>query len=423
MSSTAIEVHDIGKQYTIGKVQQGSSYKSLRATIMSSLSSALSGLGGGPSDPANKIWALRNVSFTIDKGEVVGVIGPNGAGKTTLLKILSRITPPTSGEAHVHGNVGSLLEVGTGFHPELTGRENVYLNGSVLGMTSSEIEKKFDDILAFAGVEEFVDTPIKHYSAGMKVRLAFSVAAHLDTEILLVDEVLAVGDAQFQKKCLSKMNDITEAGRTVLFVSHDMDAVSRLCERTIWLDDGEVQMEGSTKEIISSYLTENLSTSAERQWEDGLSDPGITSFQLFATRIKDTQGNKTTVLQAEEDFWIEFDYQIREPLPYCRVGFLLSTPDGTAVFEAYDADLEKFAGPVETGRYRSRCKVPGKFLNIGDYIVTIHADVPERKVLLYQSGVFQINIEDVGTVGSHLRSERQGVVRPELRWTREEMRT
>jgi len=252
MSEIAIKVEHLGKRYKIGK--QRVRYKSLRESLVSALSVPLRRLQG-QSDKEDTIWALQDVSFEIKQGEVVGIIGRNGAGKSTLLKILSRITKPTTGRAEIYGRVGSLLEVGTGFHPELTGRENIYLNGAILGMTRREIDRKFDEIVAFSEMEQFLDTPVKHYSSGMYVRLAFAVAAHLEPEILVVDEVLAVGDAQFQKKCLGKMGDVAQSGRTVLFVSHNMAAIQRLCEYSIWLDNGRIMMFGNTPHVLDSYLS------------------------------------------------------------------------------------------------------------------------------------------------------------------------
>ena len=238
------------------------------------------------------LWALRDVSFEVKRGEVVGIIGRNGAGKSTLLKILSRITEPTAGSAKIHGRVGSLLEVGTGFHPELTGRENIYLNGAILGMRRAEIERKFDEIVAFAEIERFLDTPVKRYSSGMYVRLAFAVAAHLEPEILLVDEVLAVGDAQFQKKCLGKMGDVAKEGRTVLFVSHNMVAVQTLCQRAFWLDSGQLKAQGEVGTIVTTYLRAGLAEDdvTERVWPDIATAPGNETVRLHRISVRPEDG-------------------------------------------------------------------------------------------------------------------------------------
>ncbi len=254
-AGVAIRVDGLGKVFELGQRQE--KYSTLRDTLMEILTAPVKRLLAGRrqrQEGDHTIWALRDVSFEVAEGEVIGLIGRNGAGKSTLLKILSRITPPTIGRAEIHGRVGSLLEVGTGFHPELTGRENVYLNGAILGMKKAEIEQKFDEIVAFAEVEQFIDTPVKHYSTGMYVRLAFAVAAHLDTEILLVDEVLAVGDAAFQQKCLGKMGEVAGRGRTVLFVSHNMAAIAGLCNRAIWIDRGSIKADGGVEEVTREYL-------------------------------------------------------------------------------------------------------------------------------------------------------------------------
>src|SRR5262245_5681146 len=253
-TEVAIDVRDLGKVFELGQIQE--KYSTLRDTVMEILTAPFRRMmkGGRRAEVDNTIWALRDVTFRVTEGEVVGLIGRNGAGKSTLLKVLSRITPPTVGRAEIRGRVGSLLEVGTGFHQELTGRENVYLNGAILGMRKSEIESKFDEIVAFAELEQFMDTPVKHYSTGMYMRLAFAVAAHMDTEILLVDEVLAVGDASFQQKCLGKMGEVAAAGRTVLFVSHNMAAVAGLCSRALWIDHGTIKADGGLQEVTREYL-------------------------------------------------------------------------------------------------------------------------------------------------------------------------
>ncbi len=257
MSASVIRVENLGKLYRIGSPRRRQD--TLRDSIADFLRSPLRylrsvGPPGAKAQP-DQIWALKDVCFEVKRGEVVGIIGRNGAGKTTLLKILSRITEPTEGYAEIRGRVGSLLEVGTGFHPELTGRENIYLNGAIIGMKKAEIDRKFDEIVAFAEIEKFLDTPVKRYSSGMYVRLAFAVAAHLEPEILLVDEVLAVGDAAFQKKCLGKMGDVAKEGRTVLFVSHNMAAVQNLCRRSLLLNDGQVVLDGSTDRVVMKYLS------------------------------------------------------------------------------------------------------------------------------------------------------------------------
>jgi lipopolysaccharide transport system ATP-binding protein len=288
MSDLAIQVHALSKQYRIGALQGTHrhnrvkfQYSTLRDTLtdlvrapLRRVSQRLRGQAHETAGPETSIWALRDASFDIRQGEVVGIIGRNGAGKSTLLKVMSRITEPTDGWVDLYGRVGSLLEVGTGFHPELTGRENIYLNGTILGMRRQEVERKFDEIVDFSEVEKFIDTPVKNYSSGMYLRLAFAVAAHLEPEILMVDEVLAVGDVRFQKKCMNKVQSVGQAGRTVLFVSHNMPAITRLCQRTILLDEGRIIADGPSPQVVGAYLNAGLGTSAAREWDDPARAPG-----------------------------------------------------------------------------------------------------------------------------------------------------
>ncbi|HEY1251997.1 MAG TPA: ABC transporter ATP-binding protein [Thermoanaerobaculia bacterium] len=304
MSRTAIRVQDLGKQYTLGRSR--ASYRTLRETLMEAVARPFERIRRNR-PTAETIWALKNVSFEIPDGQAVGVIGRNGAGKSTLLKVLSRITMPTQGRAEIHGRVGSLLEVGTGFHPELTGRENTYLNGAILGMRNREIDKRFDDIVQFAELEKFVDTPVKHYSSGMYMRLAFAVAAHLETEILLIDEVLAVGDATFQKRCLGKMEEVAAAGRTVLFVSHNMTAVSALCSRAIWIDAGSLGADGAADEVTSRYI--QALASGDFQFvnpEHGLAIESVT--------LRNGAGERTQFFSPGDDLCVEMAFEAKKPL-------------------------------------------------------------------------------------------------------------
>ena len=291
MDKVAIKVEKLGKRYRIGPRQQQarSRRESLQRLIMAPFDYLFSNLRE-PSE-MEILWALRNISFEVKPGEVLGLIGRNGAGKSTLLKILSRITEPTTGRAEVFGRVGSLLEVGTGFHPDLTGRENIYMNGAILGMRQAEIKGKFDEIVAFAEIDQFIDTPVKRYSSGMYVRLAFAVAAHLEPEILLVDEVLAVGDAAFQKKCLGKMGDVVKEGRTVLFVSHNMVAVQSLCDRIIWLDYGEIVTNGPPDQVVSDYLKTAFSPVTHQVWPDIATAPGNDKVRLHRARVRPVDGS------------------------------------------------------------------------------------------------------------------------------------
>ena len=291
MGSIAVRVENLGKQYRIGRRKP--SYGTLRDSIADVVSAPFRRWRDGPGSKAGSedtIWALQGVSFEVQQGEVVGIIGRNGAGKSTLLKILSRITEPTTGMLEIRGRLGSLLEVGTGFHAELTGRENIYLNGSILGMRRTEIKARFDEIVAFAEIDRFIDTPVKHYSSGMYLRLAFSVAAHLEPEILVVDEVLAVGDAAFQRKCLNKMEDVGRQGRTVFFVSHSMPAITRLCARAILLHDGTLARDGTAHEVAGAYLNSGLGTTAAREWTKAARTPGSDAVRLRAVRVRTEDG-------------------------------------------------------------------------------------------------------------------------------------
>src|SRR5207248_7249026 len=309
MSDIAIRVEGLSKRYRIGERER---YYTLRDVLARSLANPIRSLRSQVSkfvgSEGPHIWALKDVSFEVKRGELIGIIGRNGAGKSTLLKILSRITKPTKGQAEIHGRVGSLLEVGTGFHPELTGRENIYLNGSILGMRKAEIDRKFDEIVAFAEVEKFLDTPVKHYSSGMFIRLAFSVAAHLEPEILIVDEVLAVGDAEFQKKCLARMHDVSLSGRTVLFVSHNMAAVQQLCTRGIVLQEGSVAFDGSVDAAVQRYL-EQTHAGAAASLQDRADRRGSGRLRFTGVRFFDGDGNPVTVALSGRELRIRFDYE------------------------------------------------------------------------------------------------------------------
>ena len=425
MSDIAIRAEGLSKSYRIGVREP---YKTLRDTLTHAIHAPFrawaSALNGGRSafsrqPPDNYIWALKDISFNVKRGEVVGIIGRNGAGKTTLLKILSRITKPTEGYAEVHGRVGSLLEVGTGFHPELTGSENIYLNGAILGMKKQEINRKFDEIVAFAEIERFIDTPVKRYSSGMYMRLAFAVAAHLEPEILLVDEVLAVGDVAFQKKCLGKMGDVAKEGRTVLFVSHNMGAINRLCQRTLWVDEGHLKRDGITEEVVSSYLTTGSMLNGQRVWEEGIRNPGVSELRIQAVRIRNGHGSVTAGLDVCAPFWVEVDYQVLSRLAFCRVGVLISTVYGVVVLEAYDADDKRYQGPREPVTYTSRCKIPGNLLSPGHYFLSINAGIPNVRNLAFVENVLTFDIEDTSAVEAYGQAERHGVIRPALQWERE----
>lgn len=424
MGDIAMRIEGIGKKYRIGKKEK---YKTLRDALASTFSAPFRKAGrllqGEVSDAAEldeTIWALEEVSFEVKRGEVIGIIGGNGAGKSTLLKILSRITEPTTGFAEVHGRVGSLLEVGTGFHQELTGRENIYLNGAILGMKRAEIDRKFDEIVAFAEVEKFIDTPVKHYSSGMYLRLAFAVAAHLEPDILIVDEVLAVGDARFQKKCLNKMEDVGKVGRTVLFVSHNMHAITRLCQRAILLDGGHLIQDGPAHQIVSYYLNSGQKTIAERIWPELSRAPGNEIVRLQSVRVKTENDEVADVIDIRKPVGIEIVYDVLESghilLPYYHV----FNDEQVLVFEVPDQGPEWRRQRRPKGRYKSIAWIPGNFLSEGMLFVHSAIMTPSPEVWhFYDRDSVAFNVID-GFEGDSARGDYAGrmtsAVRPILKW-------
>ena len=359
----------------------------------------------------NTIWALKDVSFEVQKGEVLGIIGRNGAGKTTLLKILSRVTEPTEGEVRIRGRVGSLLEVGTGFHPELTGRENIFLNGAILGMRREEIKKKFDEIVAFAEIEKFLDTPVKRYSSGMYVRLAFAVAAHLEPEILIVDEVLAVGDAQFQKKCLGKMGDVAKEGRTVLFVSHNMQAVQTLCNTSVLLADGRIEAHGEVNAVVNAYLNKGLKNMVERSWDAAEAASGNEIIRIRSVRIIPNTKNRDNVITVKTPFRIEFVFSITLSEAMFYIGFHLRSIYGECIFVT--ASVPKL---IQKGLYKYACFIPGDLLNNGTYTIEVYF-VKDTNVVLYQdSDLLVFEVHDAEREPGSWLGEYPGVVRPKLDW-------
>jgi lipopolysaccharide transport system ATP-binding protein len=419
MSDAAIRVHDLGKRYQLGEREP---YRSAREALARRCAALVGRVSGSratarPTAPPQWVWALKNVSFELGRGDVVGIIGRNGAGKSTLLKILSRITAPTEGRAEIHGRVGSLLEVGTGFHPELTGRQNIYLNGAVLGMNKAEIEQKFDEIVAFAEIEKFLDTPVKRYSSGMYVRLAFAVAAHMEPEILLVDEVLAVGDAAFRRKCLGRMGEVARGGRTVLFVSHSMAAVNQLCHRVLWLELGTIQMVGPTRKVVEAYLSAGADQSGECRWDDPGTAPGTDKIRLRALRVVNAGGEPAGSIDYQESFTIQIEYDVLRWLRGARIGFFLVNGDGVVVFAPNDVEATETRTTVRApGRYVSCCTVPGMLLNSGAYALTASADVPGIEALFYQENAVRFHVERVGGAYSARPDALPGVIAPPLRW-------
>ena len=365
------------------------------------------------------IWALKEVSFDVKEGEVLGVIGKNGAGKSTLLKILSRVTAPTSGEVRVKGRIASLLEVGTGFHPELTGRENIFLNGAILGMTKAEIKKKFDEIVDFSEVEKFIDTPVKRYSSGMYVRLAFGVAAHLDPEILIIDEVLAVGDAAFQKKCLGKMNDVASQGRTILFVSHNMIAVKGLCQRCVWLKDGKVVEDGPSHKVAANYLKTTVLAMAEKVWSDISSAPGNEKVRLHRACVRPLEGSVEDIT-VRTLFALDFEFWNLEPDAYLNLSLIVLNEEGVQLFNTGPIFESKWNGrPFPVGLFRSTCFVPGDLLNDGLYRVQLLI-VKDRSVIIFKyDDALVFEVHEAIELRKDWYGKWPGVMRPNLEWSTE----
>jgi lipopolysaccharide transport system ATP-binding protein len=420
MSDTVIQVENLSKRYILAHEKASGGhfrYQRFSDVLINAAKIPLKAFkrGAGPSETREEFWALRDVSFEIKRGEVTGIVGRNGAGKSTLLKILSRITEPTSGRVEIDGRVASLLEVGTGFHPELTGRENIYLNGAILGMTRREITKKFDEIVAFAEVEKFLDTPVRFYSSGMYVRLAFAVAAHLEPEILIVDEVLAVGDAQFQKKCLGKMQDVSvKDGRTVLFVSHNMGVIGRLCQRSILMNSGRVQLCGPTGDIIPLYLKAGVETTGSKQWDDSSRKTHDPRLKLQSVQIIDSEGNSASRLDKQKSFAVEIKYHVVRPLPQFRVTLRFHTSEGIMAFATTDSTSSSYdSKSCEPGFYKAQCLVPANLLNEGTYSLSVAADIPFQKLLFFEENAVELSAEQTE---SRFSEKWPGVVSPLLEW-------
>ena len=414
MSDVAVQVEGVSKLYHLGQRRRHDTLRDLLAEAMS----------GQPLEPEpprssgdDQLWALRDVSFQVQHGEVFGIIGANGAGKSTLLKILSRIIEPTSGEVEIHGRLGSLLEVGTGFNPELTGRENIYLNGAILGMKRSEIKRRFDEIVEFSEVERFIDTPVKRYSSGMYMRLAFAVAAHLEPHILAVDEVLAVGDAAFQRKCLDKMGNVARTGRTVLFVSHNMMAVEDLCDRAIWLKDGRLVEEGQPSAVVSNYLQGTFTNEAtQRVWKDQTTAPGTDDVRLHRACVRPIDGSPTDLINVRTPFVMEFEYWSLRPNVYLSPSIALFNEHGICVFVSgprFDPAGHERNAPA--GLYRHTCPVPGDLLNDGTYWVVLYIDKNGRTVL-QQEDILGFTVHDAVEVRHGWHGKWPGAIRPMLDW-------
>ena len=393
-----IEVKNLGKKYTI-RHDKGS-YLTLRDTAAN--------LFKKNRTKKEVFWALRDVSFSVRPGEVIGIVGKNGAGKSTLLKILSQITPPSTGEIVLRGTVGSLLEVGTGFHPELTGRENIFLNGAILGMSRKEIAAKFDQIVAFAGIEKFLDTPVKRYSSGMYVRLAFSVAAHMEQDILIIDEVLAVGDAEFQKKCLGKMEEVTsKAGRTILFVSHNLDAVRRICQKTIWINDGQVVAYGETTDVLMQYARFGNTATNKTIWEN----PGTLTHEYFEPKRLEVAGSG-------DDMTVTIQGTLHKETPDLTIGYALFDENEELLYWSYQTDVEPVP-PLFIGENTLTSKLPISVLNTGTYRIEIIGGIHGKQWFFEPGkGNPSVMVDIQRDFGDHpyWNQRRPGILAPKLPW-------
>ncbi len=408
----AIEIRNLGKQY---KLASASPYIALRDVIGHSIKN----LFGSPGRK-EKFWALDDISFDIMPGERVGIIGRNGAGKSTLLRIISRITPPTRGEALIRGRVGSLLEVGTGFHPELTGRENIYLNGSILGLKKAEISRQQDAIIEFSGVERFIDTPLKHYSSGMQMRLAFSVAAHLESEILLIDEVLAVGDLAFQKKCLGKMEEVSRSeGRTILFVTHNLDSLRKFCDNTLLLDSGKLIGKGKTGEMITRYVQHHLATQATREWAT-TAETGKQPAKLIRAYLHDENNNVVSRFDTTEKIGISMEYEILKENVAFTHGINVYNQENANIFNSHDVKTALEQAKRGRGNYRATAWIPGNLLPEGIFTIGLALFLPNPvDILAHEKEALSFEVfTDFSKLSArgNYADEFPGYVRPLLQW-------
>ena len=409
MTQPALKAEGLWKEYVVGAAQKrhGTFYDLLSHSITSPLRRLRN--FGGETDEAERFWALRDVNFEIQPGEVVGVIGRNGAGKSTLLKILSRITPPTKGKIEVRGRLASLLEVGTGFHPELSGRENIFLNGAILGMRRSEVARKFDEIVAFAEVEKFIDTPVKRYSSGMYVRLAFSVAAHLEPDVLIVDEVLAVGDASFQRKCLGKLEATHRSGRAVIVVSHHMPMITQLCSKALWLDRGEAIVAGDVRSVAARYLSS--SRHGQLQWVPA--GDATNDFHYQRVSIVASDGHSSDAISASSSFYVELCYVVRAENMRGRIAMQIRDQYDTPIFSS--ANTDGTSSPIRIwarGEYVESCEIPGNLLAPGTYFLTVSS--PSTSGDLLHENICGFKIDSVDSLVAS--DGRAGCIAPLLKW-------
>ncbi|HJR09529.1 MAG TPA: ABC transporter ATP-binding protein [Pyrinomonadaceae bacterium] len=414
-----ITAANVSKCYRISGLAAG--YSTFREMIAGAVLKPIHRLRRNRPFSGEPLWALKDINFEVQPGEVVGLIGHNGAGKSTLLKILSRITTPTTGRTEVYGRIGSLLEVGTGFHPDLTGRENIFLNGTILGISRAGITRKFDEIVAFSEIEKFIDTPVKWYSSGMYLRLAFSVAVHLDTEVLIMDEVLAVGDVSFQQKCLDKMHRIRQQGRTILFVSHSMPAVTRLCQRVMLLEHGRIVRDGAAHEVVNEYLGTSWKITAEREWTEMESAPGDEFARLLRVRVRNADGETVNSTDIRHQVGIELAYDVLQSGHTLTPKIDLYNEEGTHLFSAHDVEAD-WQPPRAAGRYVSTVWLPGNYLSEGNLIVhaalVSHSPATVTHAHAAQAVTFQVlDRQEPGSARGAYVGPIPGVVRPLLNWT------
>lgn len=414
MTEAIVRVEDLRKQYRIGARREA--YSTLRETMSRAVRAPVKHFKRNGRSDNETVWALKGINFEVAPGEILGIIGRNGAGKSTLLKILSRITEPTSGRAELFGRIGSLLEVGTGFHPELTGRENIYLNGAVLGMKRTEIAARFDEIVAFAEIDKFLDTAVKHYSSGMYMRLAFAVAAHLEPEILLVDEVLAVGDAEFQAKCLRKMGTVAGEGRTVLFVSHNMSAIQSLCKRAVWINNGKIVADAEAITVVADYLRGSLQHSTESIW-DFSTAPGNDKVRIRRACVKVENSSVDQDITIQTPFRFEFEYWNLAPDLHLSLSLHLYNQQGNMVFATVPLRDSTWHGrPFPTGLFRSVCHVPGDLLNDGMHRVLLLVVKDETEVIFSLEDAVAFEVFDSVDRRGNWHGRWPGAVRPDLDW-------
>ena len=418
MSDAIITAENLSKRYWLGhQANQGDGIRHILEKVLRNPAQWFQARREQRKSGPEEFWALKEVSFQVKQGEVVGIIGRNGAGKSTLLKILSRITEPTTGRIEIVGRVASLLEVGTGFHGDLSGRENIFLNGAILGMTKVEIKKKFDEIVAFSEIEKFLDTPVKRYSSGMFVRLAFAVAAHLEPEILIVDEVLAVGDSAFQKKCLGKMDEVARGGRTVLFVSHNMAVMRQLCTSGLLLDQGRVLKSGTIGEVVNSYLT--VGVHHEGHWRRAQPMPDQPGIYFEAVNILNQRGELAGHLDCTDGFTVEITVRATETFNRGQIALRITNKENVVVMTTANSDMARQYTPITAGRHRFRANIPGNFLAPDIYYLQISAHVPQVKLFDQIENTVSFCVEDTGSLRSLFHDERSGVVELTLPWTDE----